>query len=67
MLAVLAVGLNWLTTGDHLLRTVFTAPYWPVAGVDLALLATAAAAAWAARRLGQRTAAPVRGVEVAHA
>lgn len=67
VLAVLAVGLNWLTTGDHLFKTLFTAPYWPVAGVDLALLASAVAAAWAARRLGQHTTAPVRQGEVAHA
>ncbi len=63
VLAVLAVGLNWVTTGDHLLRTLLTAPYWPVAGVDLALLATAALAMLAARKLGRRaaaTAAPTR-------
>lgn len=49
--ATLAVLLNWFGTGDHLLKTVFTAPYWPVAGVDLALLATAALAVLAAARL----------------
>lgn len=51
-LALAAMGLNWLTTGDHLLKTVFTDPYWPVAGMDLSLLATAGLAAWAARKLG---------------
>jgi uncharacterized iron-regulated membrane protein len=53
-LAVGAVALNALTTGDHLVRTVFTATYWPVAGVDLSLLATAAIALWAARKLALR-------------
>lgn len=49
--ATLAALLNWFGTGDHLLKTVFTAPYWPVAGVDFALLATAALAVLAAARL----------------
>lgn len=53
-LAVAAAALNGLTTGDHLIKTVFTHPYWPVAGVDLGLLATACLAAVAARRLGRR-------------
>lgn len=50
VLAFLAVLLNWLTTGDHLLRTI-AAGYWPVAGVDLALLATGLIAAFTTRRL----------------
>src|SRR5690606_9524921 len=50
MLAVGAVLLNWATTGDHLLRTL-AAGYWPVAGVDLSLLACATVATLAARRL----------------
>jgi uncharacterized iron-regulated membrane protein len=54
VLAVAAVGLNWLTTGDHLLKTLIGDPYWAVAGVDLSLLASAALATWAARRLAQR-------------
>jgi hypothetical protein len=53
-LAVAAVVLNAVTTGDHLLRTVFIDTDWAVAGVDLSLLATAAVAAWTARRLAQR-------------
>jgi uncharacterized iron-regulated membrane protein len=52
-LAVGAVLLNWLTTGDHLLKTLFDG-YWPVAGVDLSLLASAALAVLAARKLGAR-------------
>jgi len=51
-LSVAAVLLNWITTGDHLLRTVAEG-YWPVAGVDLFLLASAALAATAARRLAR--------------
>ncbi|MBK1714908.1 PepSY-associated TM helix domain-containing protein [Rubrivivax gelatinosus] len=51
-LAVAAVLLNALTTGDHLLKTL-AQPYWPVAGVDLALLAAAAVAGLAARRLAR--------------
>lgn len=67
-MAVLAVVLNWLTTGDHLLKTV-GAGYWPVAGVDLFMLVSALLALMAARRLhrGQGQAAPaVTTVEAAH-
>jgi uncharacterized iron-regulated membrane protein len=53
-LSVAAVVLNWITTGDHLIKTVFTETYWPVAGVDLSLLAAAALAIWAARKLALR-------------
>jgi hypothetical protein len=74
-LAVAAVVLNALTTGDHLVKTVFTETYWAVAGVDLSLLASAAVAGWAARQLARRkqraprTAAepaPDAAAEVAH-
>lgn len=50
VLAVAAPVLNWLTTGDHLLKTVADG-YWPVAGLDLALLTAAGLAVYAARRL----------------
>jgi len=53
VLAVAAVLLNWLTTGDHLLRTI-GAGYWPVAGLDLAILSSALIALLAARRLKRR-------------
>jgi hypothetical protein len=53
ILAVAAVSLNWVTTGDHLIATL-SAGYWPVAGVDLTLLAGGAIAAFAARRLQRR-------------
>lgn len=52
-LAVLAVLLNWATTGDHLLRTLGQG-YWPVAGLDLTLLVGAAVALLAARKLQRR-------------
>lgn len=53
-LAAAAVLLNWATTGDHLVKTVFTAPFWPVAGVDLSLLATALVAVVCALKLNAR-------------
>jgi uncharacterized iron-regulated membrane protein len=53
ILAVAAAVLNWITTGDTLLRMI-GAGYWPVAGVDLSLFATAAIAVFAARRLRGR-------------
>ncbi len=71
-LALAAVALNAVTTGDHLLKTVFVDTYWPVAGVDLSLLATAVIAAWAARKLALRersnvASKPVKpATEVAH-
>ena len=52
LLAVAAVALNWMTTGDHLGKTLFN--YWPVAGVDLSLIACAAVSALAARELRSR-------------
>jgi len=52
VMAVAAVLLNWVTTGDHLLRTI-GAGYWPVAGVDLFMLASAAVAVVAARKLAR--------------
>ena len=68
VLAVAAVGLNWLTTGDHLFKTMFADPYWAVAGVDLSLLVTAGLAVWSARKLAQREQIPVAAMtaEVAH-
>jgi len=49
-LASCAVLLNWVTTGDHLIRTLGRG-YWPVAGFDLSLLVTAAVATFAALHL----------------
>ncbi|GGY33942.1 PepSY-associated TM helix domain-containing protein [Pseudoduganella albidiflava] len=53
VLGIVAPVLNWVTTGDHLLRTVATS-YWPVAGADLFMLAGAGLALLAARRLQRR-------------
>jgi uncharacterized iron-regulated membrane protein len=53
LLATAAVLLNWVTTGDHLGKTLREG-YWPVAGVDLSLLVTAVVAAVAARHLWRR-------------
>jgi hypothetical protein len=61
-LAIAAVLLNWITTGDHLFKTL-GAGYWPVAGFDLSLLVAAGLAVLAARRLRYReqlAAAPSR-------
>ena len=52
-LGVAAVVLNWITTDDHLLRTIGNG-YWPVAGVDLSLLVTSLLAVIAARKLRRR-------------
>lgn len=54
LLAVTAVLLNWATTGDHLYKTLISHTYWPVAGVDLSLLATAVLCVITARKLAQR-------------
>ncbi|MGH6627803.1 MAG: PepSY-associated TM helix domain-containing protein [Burkholderiaceae bacterium] len=52
-LALLAVALNWLTTGHHLPHALRHG-LWAVAGMDALLLLGAALAAWSARRLGRR-------------
>ena len=67
-MAVLAVLLNWVTTGDHLIKTLGER-YWPVAGVDLFLLASAALAVLAARKLKARSEATVQAqrAEAVHA
>jgi len=52
-LAIAAVVLNWITTGEHLGSSI-SRGYWPVAGFDLVLLAAAAIALTAARRLRMR-------------
>ena len=54
-LALAAPLLNAATTGDHLLRTVHEGN-WAIAGMDLALLATAVTAALVARQLFRRRA-----------
>jgi len=53
VLALAAVLSNWLTTGDHLLKTI-RAGYWPVAGFDLTLASSAALAGLTALHLRRR-------------
>jgi len=53
VLAPAAVLLNWVTTGDHLAKTL-AAPYWPVAGFDLTLLGVGAVALFASATLRRR-------------
>jgi hypothetical protein len=55
VIAVAAVIANAVSTGDHLARTI-SQGYWPVAGVDLSLLALAGVCLLAARRLSARAA-----------
>jgi uncharacterized iron-regulated membrane protein len=57
-LAFAAVALNWITTGDHLARSLAQPYLWPVAGMDVLLLVGAAAAALMALRLQRRLPAP---------
>jgi uncharacterized iron-regulated membrane protein len=52
-LALAAVVLNGITTGDYVWRTIATG-YWPVAGIDLFLLCSAAVACLTARVLKRR-------------
>lgn len=50
VLAASAAALNWITTGDHLLKTIGEG-YWSIAGVDLVLIATSGLAVVAGTRL----------------
>ncbi|MEW6453906.1 MAG: PepSY-associated TM helix domain-containing protein [Pseudomonadota bacterium] len=50
-LSLTAVALNWLTTGDHFVRTLSHPHLWGVAGVDVALLLSAFVAMLFARKL----------------
>ncbi len=54
VLAVAAVLLDWITTGDHLFRSLSLRHLWPIAGMDLLLLAGAVIAALAALKLRRR-------------
>jgi uncharacterized iron-regulated membrane protein len=64
VLGIAAVLLNWITTGDHLVKTIGNG-YWPVAGMDLFILAGSALAALAARKLRRKQQeAPVARAEL---
>lgn len=70
LLALWALAMNWITTGDHLLRTLGNR-YWPVAGVDLMLLLSTGVALLAAHLLRQHARSlhseALPSTEVAHA
>ena len=51
LLGGVAVIANWISTGDHLIKTIFTDPYWAVAGVDLSLLAGSLIALLAVKKM----------------
>ena len=61
-LAIAAVVLNWITTGDHILAAA-TRGIWAVAGMDILLLAGAGLAVMAALKL-QNTDRPVKLGEI---
>jgi len=69
--AVAAVVLNWITTGDHLARSLAHRHLWAIAGMDLLLLVAAAMAALTAlklrRRQATRAAVPAPLAEKQHA
>lgn len=50
VLCILAPILNWVTTGDHLLRTILTGQ-WALAGMDMMLFGAAALSVYGALRL----------------
>jgi hypothetical protein len=56
MFALSAALLNWITTGDHPLRSLSYRHLWPIAGMDLLLLVGAAIAALTAWKLQHRAA-----------
>ncbi len=60
--SVVAVLLNWITTGDHLL-SAFSDGLWAVAGIDLVLLANALLAYAVMRRLAQTRASKISPTE----
>ena len=57
-LAIFAVLLNWITTGDHLVRSLGYGHLWPIAGMDILLIAGAGLAALTAIRLRRAASIP---------
>ena len=53
VMALAAVLLNAITTGDHLLRSISHQHLWPIAGMDIVLLLGAVVAIFAARQLAE--------------
>lgn len=64
-LSLAAVLANWISTGDHLLKTVFMG-YWPVAGLDLTLLSLCGISAVVALRLRRRENVPAASSTAPH-
>jgi uncharacterized iron-regulated membrane protein len=64
--AVAAVALNWITTGDYLVRSLAHRHLWPIAGMDMMLLVAAVIAALAARKLQRRAAGASAGAANVH-
>jgi uncharacterized iron-regulated membrane protein len=58
VLGAAAALLNWLTTGDHLVRSLAHRHLWAVGGMDFMLLTGAVVAAWTAWKLHRRAASP---------
>ncbi|OAG74483.1 peptidase [Gluconobacter japonicus] len=58
VLAALAALLNWITTGDHPLQTLFHRYLWPVAGMDGVLMAGSGLALLATMRLSRKARIP---------
>jgi hypothetical protein len=52
-LSVIALLSNWITTGDHVLRSLAYPHLWPVGGMDVMLIAAGIIAALAAAKLEQ--------------
>jgi len=60
VLALAAVALNWITTGDHLVRTLAHQHLWAVAGMDILLLLAALIAGTVAARSIRKAPGPSR-------
>lgn len=60
VLAIAAVVLNWITTGDHLGRSLTLGHLGAIGGMDLVLLAGALVATLTALKLEHRKPDPVR-------
>lgn len=54
LISFLALILNWFTTGDHLVKTLITSSYFPVAGVDSFLLVSIAIGMWVSIKIKSR-------------
>lgn len=62
--ATAAVVLNWMTTGDHVARSLSHRHLWPIAGMDVLLLLAATLAALTAQMVRRRSTAASAGLQV---